>query len=75
MVVFHSIYSIWHGPPLSYLHGKKLRKHEETDANISNEWCWYEIVRIFWKLLVFLVGMLLRIVCLVNNTKMNIVCL
>ena len=24
MVVFHAIYSIWHGPPLSYLHGKKL---------------------------------------------------
>ena len=24
MVVFHSIFSIWHGQPLSYLHGKNL---------------------------------------------------
>ena len=26
MVVFHSIFCIYHGPPLYYLHGKKLRK-------------------------------------------------
>ena len=37
MVVFHSIFSIWHGPSLSYLHGKKLKKQEEIDAGSNNE--------------------------------------
>jgi hypothetical protein len=32
IVVFHSIFSIWHGLPLSYLHKKKLRIEEETDV-------------------------------------------
>ena len=26
MVVFHSIFNIWHGPTLSYLHGKKSKR-------------------------------------------------
>ena len=45
MVAFHSIFSIGHGPPLSYLHGKKFRKYEETNTNTNNKQCqydWYE---------------------------------
>ena len=36
MIVFHFIINMWHGPPISYLHGKKtykigrnLHKHEQ----------------------------------------------
>ena len=29
--------SIQHGPPLPYLHGKKLRKQEEINVNTNNE--------------------------------------
>lgn len=37
MVVFLSIFSICHGPLLSYLHGNKLRKWEEIGTGINNE--------------------------------------
>jgi hypothetical protein len=40
--VFHSIFSVWEGPPLSYLHGKKLRELEEIDAGTNNEQCRYD---------------------------------
>ena len=35
IVVFHSIFSIQHGPPLFYLHGKKLKKSEEIDTGMK----------------------------------------
>ena len=35
MIVFHSVCSIGHGPPLSYLQGKKLRKQEEIDVGMN----------------------------------------
>ena len=35
-LVFHSIFSIRLRPPLSYFHGKKLRKREATNANINS---------------------------------------
>ena len=44
MVGFHSIINNQHGPPLSYLHGKKLRKEEEIDARIVPMWT----LRIVW---------------------------
>ena len=37
MVVFPFIFKILHGPPLSYLHAKNLRKHEEIDAHTNND--------------------------------------
>ena len=37
MVAFHSIFSIQHSPPLSYLHGKKLIKYEEIDVGMNSK--------------------------------------
>jgi hypothetical protein len=37
MVVLHSIFNMWDGPQLSYLHGKKIRKQEEIDVGMNNE--------------------------------------
>ena len=36
MVVFHSIFNIWHGPPLSYFHGK------EIDVGMNDEYYQYQ---------------------------------
>jgi hypothetical protein len=37
MVVFHSIVSIRHEPPLSYLHGRKLGKEEEIEVGVGDK--------------------------------------
>ena len=37
MILFHFMFSKWHGPPLSYLHKKELRKYEEIDVGTNNE--------------------------------------
>ena len=36
-IMFHPIFSIWHVPPLSHLHGKELRKQEETNTRMNSK--------------------------------------
>ena len=37
MVMFHSRFSIQHGPPLSYLHGKNLENKNKIDAGSNSK--------------------------------------
>ena len=70
MIVFHSVFNIWHRPPLPYLHGKKLRKEGESDAN-TNMVMLVWIIRILWIVLLFSIMELIWIVILGNNTGMS----
>ena len=66
LVVFHFMFIIRHVPPLTYLHGKKLKK-------IGRNWrrCEWWIVLV-WIVLVVSVTVLLWMLLRVNNTWMNI---
>ena len=64
MVVFHFIFSIWHGPPLSYLHGNKWPQYKQCIGLIC-------IVRIFWIVFVISMMVLLWIAIIGDDNGMN----
>ena len=71
MVVFRCIFSIWYGPPLSYLHGRNLRKRKKLtplqimhDASMNSK-------NIVNRVDIFLMIVLLWTLFLENNTMMN----